>query len=125
MATIKNVVSIHPYFKPHEGKLDDFLAMLPTFVERTSTEPACLYYDFTVNDGIIHCREAYIGAEGAQAHLQNVGDLLEQALGIAELLRLELHGPADELEKMKEGLAALNPDWFAYQTGLERVGTAT
>lgn len=122
MATYKNVVSIHPYFKPHEGKLNDFLAMLPDFVEKTWTEKRCLYYDFTLNGDVIHCREAYIGAEGAQAHLENVGDLLKQALDISDLLRLEIHGPAEELDKLREGLAGLNPDWFVFQAGLEKVG---
>ncbi len=122
MAIHKNVVSIHPYFKPHEGKLDDFLAMLPQFTEKTATEAGCLYYDFTLNGDVIHCREAYIGAEGAQAHLENVGELLQQALGISDLLRIELHGPAKELDKLRPGLEALNPEWFVFQAGLERVG---
>ena len=67
MAEHKNIVSIHPYFRPHEGKRDAFLALLPQFVERTATESACLYYDFSMSDELIHCREAYIGAAGAAA----------------------------------------------------------
>ena len=122
MAQINNVVSIHPYFKPHEGKLDEFLALLPKFVQRTSSEAACLYYDFTLNGDIIHCREAYVGGEGAQRHLENVGDLLERALEISNLERLELHGPSDELEKLRPALETLSPDWFVFQAGLEKVG---
>lgn len=122
MAKIANVVSIHPYFRPHEGKLDDFLALLPEFVERTSKEPACLFYDFSMSHELIHCREAYIGAEGVQAHLENVGDLLQRAAEIAELEQLEFHGPAAELEKLKPGLADLKPDYFEFQCGLEKVG---
>ncbi|MEM0969343.1 MAG: antibiotic biosynthesis monooxygenase, partial [Verrucomicrobiota bacterium] len=73
-------VSIHPYFRVHEGKLDAFRALLPKFVEKTSSEPACHFYDFTIqNEEIIFCREAYAGAEGALAHLENVGALLEEA----------------------------------------------
>ena len=123
MAQHKNIVSIHPYFRPHEGKLDEFLALLPQFVERTATEPACLYYDFTVSEEFIHCREAYIGGEGAAAHLENVGDLLAKASEVAELEHLEIHGPAAELDKLRDGLAALNPAWFTHQVGLEKVGS--
>lgn len=122
MAQHSNVVSIHPYFRPHEGKMDAFLGMLPSFVERTKTEAACLYYDFTRCGDVIHCREAYIGGEGAAAHLENVGDLLEQALAISTLERLELQGPADELDKLRPSLEALNPDWYVFETGLEKVG---
>jgi quinol monooxygenase YgiN len=122
MPQIKTVVSIHPYFRPHEGKRDAFLAMLPEFVQRTSSETGCLYYDFSVSEELIHCREAYLGAEGVQTHLENVGDLLQKALEISTLERLEFHGPADELEKLKPGLSELNPTWFAFEAGLEKVG---
>ena len=118
----KNIVSIHPYFRPHEGKSEAFLALLPHFIERTATESACLYYDFTMGDELIHCREAYIGAAGAAAHLANVGDLLETAAGLADLEQLEIHGPAEELDQLREGLEALNPAWFVHQGGLEKVG---
>lgn len=113
-------VSIHPYFQPHEGKLADFIAGMPAFVERTRAETAVLFYDFTVCDGIVFCREAYVGGEGALAHLENVGDLLEKALQISELVRLEVHGAATELDKMREALKGLPVQWFVLETGLEK-----
>lgn len=116
----ETTVSIHPYFKPHEGKLEEFISGMPAFVERTSTEETCLFYDFTVCDDIVFCREAYVGGEGALAHLDNVGDLLQEALSISELLRLEIHGSATELEKMREPLKELPVDWFVLETGLKK-----
>lgn len=41
-------------------------------------------------------------------------------LKISELIRLEIHGPDAELEKMKCPLADLKPAWFAYECGIER-----
>jgi hypothetical protein len=111
-------VSIHPYFKVHPGKLDAARALLPRFIETTKTEPKCLYYEFTLNGDVVFCREGYIGAEGALAHLANVGGILGEMLQISDLVRLEIHGPAEELEKLKEPLAAHKPDWFVYQSGL-------
>jgi len=116
----QTTVSIHPYFKPHEGKLAEFIDGMPAFVERTRSEEAVLFYDFTVCDGIVFCREAYVGGEGALAHLRNVGDLLEKALGLAELVRLEVHGAATELDKMREALKDLPVSWFVLETGLEK-----
>lgn len=116
--TPETTVSIHPYFQPHEGKLDEFVAGMSAFVERTSSEEAVLFYDFTVCDGIVFCREAYVGAEGALAHLENVGDLLQAALGISDLVRLEVHGAAAELDKMREPLKDLPVQWFVLETGL-------
>ncbi|PAW64311.1 MAG: hypothetical protein B9S36_02725 [Verrucomicrobiia bacterium Tous-C2TDCM] len=116
----RTTVSIHPYFQPHEGKLAEFIAGMPAFIERTRSEEAVLFYDFTVGSGIVFCREAYVGGEGALAHLQNVGDLLEKALQIADLIRLEVHGAAAELDKMREALKDLPVSWFALETGLEK-----
>lgn len=113
-------VSIHPYFKVHAGHLEAARALLPLFVERTSKEPGCLYYEFTLNDDTVFCREAYRDAEAAQAHLQNVGDLLGEMLKLSDLLRLEFHGPAEEIDKLRGPLAELKPAWFVVQAGLER-----
>src|SRR3954471_6709871 len=102
-----NVVSIHPYFKVHPGKLDAFKALLPEFVARTETETGRLFYDFTSNGDEVFCRELYADAAGALAHLQNVDALLKEALKIADLTRLELHGPAGELDQLRGPLADL------------------
>ncbi len=114
----RTIVSIHPYFRPLEGKLDEFVATLPAFIERTRVEDAVLFYDFTVCEDVVFCREAYVGAAGALAHLENVGDLLDEVLAIADLVRLEIHGAAEELEKMREPLKDLPVQWFVLQKGL-------
>lgn len=113
-------VSLHPYFKPHAGKFAEFLAGIPAFVERTREEEDVLFYDFTVCDETVFCREAYRGGEGALRHLENVGDLLGEALQISELLRLEVHGSARELDKMRETLKDLPVQWFVLEAGLEK-----
>ena len=110
-------VSIHPYFKVHEGKLEDFKALFPKFIEKTETEEGCYFYEFTLNGDIVFCRESYRDGDAALLHLDNVGALLKEALGISELIRLELHGPENELEKLREPLAELNPDWFVWECG--------
>ncbi|NNE93553.1 MAG: hypothetical protein HKN23_18045 [Verrucomicrobiales bacterium] len=120
MSDSAQTVSLHPYFKANEGKVDEFKALLPRFVELTSNEEACLFYDFTINDDVIFCREAYVGAEGVLAHLDNVGPLLEQALGISELFRVEVHGAQSELDKLQDALGPLNPDWFVFQCGVQK-----
>jgi quinol monooxygenase YgiN len=108
-------VSLHPYFKVHPGKLEAVKAGLPRFVEKTATEKENLFYAFTSNGDEIFCREAYESAEGLLAHLENVGALLAETLKIADLTRVEVHGPAAELEKLKAPLAHLNPKWFAIE----------
>ena len=115
MNPLSNFVSLHPYFKVHPGKLEAFKATLPAFVEKTSAEKKNLFYGFTINDDEIFCRESYTDADGVLAHLDNVGALLSEALKIADLIRVELHGPAKELDKLRGPLAHLNPAWFAVE----------
>jgi quinol monooxygenase YgiN len=115
MRPISNFVSLHPYFKVRAGKLDAFKAALPAFVERTRTEQKNLFYDFTFNGDEVLCREGYIDADGLLAHLANVDAMLKDVLKIADLTRIEVHGPADELEKLKEPMAALKPVWFVLE----------
>jgi quinol monooxygenase YgiN len=113
-----NVVSLHPYFKVHPGKMDAFTSSFSSFIDRTRAEDKNLYYEFTINGDIIFCREAYVGAAGALAHLASVGPLLVEMLKIADLVRLEVHGPADELDQMRAPLANFKPDWFILTAGL-------
>ena len=113
MSALSNFVSLHPYFKVHPGKLDAFKAGFPAFVELTKAEPKNLFYEFSVNGDEVFCREAYSDAAGLLAHLDNVGALLAKAMTIADLIRLEVHGPSAELEKLKAPLAHLKPEWFA------------
>jgi quinol monooxygenase YgiN len=115
MNKLSNFVTLHPYFKVHPGKLDAFKAGFPAFVEKTASEEKNLFYEFTVNGDEVFCREGYVDAAGLLVHLENVGALLAEALKIADLIRLEVHGPAAELEKLKEPMAHLNPAWFVIE----------
>jgi quinol monooxygenase YgiN len=117
---LSTAVSLHPYFQVQEGKVDAFIEVMQRFVARTSGEPACLYYDFTRDGHQVFCREAYVGAEGVLAHLENVGDLIAEVLGFSELARIEVHGPAADIEKLREPLASLNPAFFTRECGLDK-----
>ena len=112
MNPLSNFVSLHPYFKVHPGKLEAFKA---AFIEKTATEEKNLFYGFTINGDEIFCREGYTDADGILAHLDNVGAMLAEAFKMADLIRLELHGPANELDKLRKPLAHLNPVWFVIE----------
>ena len=120
MNRIERSVSLHPYFKVRPGQMDSVKALLREFVARAQSEDKLLYYEFTISGDIVFCREAYVGAEGALAHLANVGKQLDQMLKLCEVVRLEIHGPADELEKLKGPVGAFNPTWFTYECGVTR-----
>jgi hypothetical protein len=120
MATTDTCCTIVPYFKVNAGKLDEFKAHCEKAVEQTSRnsdQEKCLFYGFSFNGDAAHCREGYADAEGALTHLGNIDSLLKQLLTISDLSRLEVHGPAEELAKLREPLAALGPEFFTLEYG--------
>lgn len=120
MATQDTSVTIVPYFKVQEGKLKDFSALCERFVAQTSEEPNCIYYGFSFCGDEAFCREGYENAEAALLHLDRVGPLLQEALKISELTRLEIHGPEAQLAKLREPLASLAPRFFTLECGFRR-----
>ena len=117
MATQDNCTTLVPYFKIHEGQVEAFKALCERFVEKTGEEPKCLYYGFSFDGDEVHCREGYADAAGVLAHLDNVGSLLNEALQIADITRLEVHGPAHEVEQLRAPLAELRPQFFTLEYG--------
>jgi quinol monooxygenase YgiN len=117
MATQDKCCSLAPYFKVFEGKLPAFRALCEQFVAKTQKEEACLYYAFSFDGDQVHCREGYRDAAGVLAHLENVGALLQESLKIAAITRLEVHGPADELTKLRAPLAGMKPQFFTLEVG--------
>lgn len=124
MFTVDTCCTLVPYFEVQEGKLDAFKALGPQFVAKTRNEPGCLHYAFSYSGNTAHCREGYVDANALLAHLDNVGQLLGEALKIAEIVRLEVHAPAAEVEKLRQPMASLNPQFFVLEEGIRRGGSA-
>lgn len=120
MSTHDKCCTIVPYFRVPGGRMTVFRDLCQQFVAKAGGESKCLYYGFSFCGNEAHCREGYSDAEGALAHLENVGQLLDEALKMAELIRLEIHGPEEELAKLREPLAKLNPQFFTLEYGFRR-----
>ena len=119
MATDDRCVTIQPYFEVKDGEMDDVRGYLERMVGLTRSEPACLFYGFSICGSRVHCREGYTDAAGALAHLENVGPLLQELLGTgkAELTDLQIHGPEQELAKMRDPLTELGPSYWVLEYG--------
>ena len=120
MTTPDTRCTIAPYFKVHPNKINDFKKLCAQLVEKSSQEPRCLFYGYTFNGDMAHCREGYSDAEAVLAHLENIGPLLKEALEIADITRLEVHGPGAELEKLRKPMTGLNPRFFTLEYGFRR-----
>lgn len=110
-----------PYFEIPTRNMEQFKIFCQRFIEKTATEPKCLYYGFSFNGTKAHCREAYVDAEGVLAHLENVAELNLKALHLASIVRYEVHGPKAELDKLREPLAFLNPEFFIVEYSFSRM----
>lgn len=120
MATDNKCCTIVPYFLIAPGQAKAFRALCEQLVAKARNEKKCLYYGFSFDGETAHCREGYVDAEGALAHLENVSDLLDEVFKIVAMTRLEIHGPAEELDKLRGPLAELNPQFFTLEYGFRR-----
>lgn len=120
MFELDTCCTLVPYFEVQEDKLAAFKALGTQFVAKTRTETGCKHYAFSFNGNTAHCREGYDSAEAMLAHLENVGGLLGEALKLAKLVRLEVHAPTAEIEKLRAPMSSLNPQFFVLETGIRR-----
>lgn len=120
MSLPANLVTIHPYFKVHLGKESEAQAVMEKFVATTRSEKDCLFYEFSVLGDQVFCREGYAGAAATLHHLENVGAVIAEMLTVSVLTRLEIHGPAAEIDQLREPLAHLSPAFFVLRCGVER-----
>jgi len=117
MALTDSVCTLVPYFTVHDGKLDEFKTLGEQMVERTQSEADVVFYGFSFSGQPTHCREGYTSAAGILKHLKNVDELLKKALAIASLDLLEVHGPAGEVDALREPLKGLNPTFSLWKLG--------
>ncbi|WP_029148571.1 putative quinol monooxygenase [Methylophilus sp. 5] len=117
MFTPDTCCTLVPYFEVPTENLAAFKALGAQFLEKTRNEADCMHYAFSFSGNIAHCREGYANAEAILAHLENVAEPLGEALKLSKLIRLEVHAPAAELEKLKAPLAALSPQFFVLEAG--------
>lgn len=121
MAALRDTgVSFSPYFEIPPERMDEFRALVDEFVAATGNEPGCLYYGFCYNNHQALCREGYADGDAFLAHLDNVGELFARAQQIATVTRMEMHGPAAELDKLRKPLADLDIVWFTQDCGFRR-----
>eukprot|EP00598_Pedospumella_elongata_P004208 CAMPEP_0184974982 /NCGR_PEP_ID=MMETSP1098-20130426/6333_1 /TAXON_ID=89044 /ORGANISM="Spumella elongata, Strain CCAP 955/1" /LENGTH=118 /DNA_ID=CAMNT_0027497657 /DNA_START=14 /DNA_END=370 /DNA_ORIENTATION=- len=109
-------ITINPYFEVQEGKLEEFKAIWRAAgTDVQSNEPGCAFYQFAFNGNIAFCREGYDTAENTLIHINNVDAALKKVLEVSKMIRFEIHGPAEELDKMRGPLSALTIDYYVVE----------
>jgi len=113
-------LTLAPRFKVPAAKWEDFKAMIPSMHEATMAEDeGLLFYGFALDEAnhVAFCREQYTSADGIKRHLKSVDDRLKEMLQISSLESLELHGPAEEVKKLKDVLTPMGCRYFLTDEG--------
>jgi len=113
-------VTIVPYFTVPDGKMAEFKKGFGSFYKGTRNgTKEVIYYGFAVCENKVHCREGYKSADGVLAHLGDVKEQLDKAVGIVGEggLDLAVMGPAEELEKLKGALTPLGAKFYETDAG--------
>jgi len=103
-------VTILPEFIVPAGRMDEFKAGFSKFYNATKSGPGAagaLYYGFGVSGDSVYCREGYKNAEAAMQHGADIKEIVQEPLQIvgAGNFKINVVGPAAELEKLKPKLA--------------------
>jgi len=115
-------VTILPEFIIPAGKMDEFKAGFPKFYAATKNGPGasgCLYYGFGFSGDSMYCREGYKSAEDCAKHGADVKEIIEEPLKAvgAGNFKLNVVGPAAELEKLKPKLAPRGAIFWELDSG--------
>lgn len=104
--------TVDAYFTVKPKQKDAFDKIVDRFVRETKKESRIRYYGWSANGEEVHCRQGYLNAEGFLEHVANVGHIFEEAVTISECSRLAIHGPEEELEKLREPMAEIPIQYF-------------
>merc|ERR1712002_323616 len=105
-----------------KGELDEFKAGFSKFYAATKNGPGaagCLYYGFGFAGDSMYCREGYKTAEDCAKHGADVKEMIEEpmkAVGAGNF-KLNVVGPAAELEKLKPKLAPRGAIFWELDSG--------
>jgi len=103
-------VTILPEYKVPAGKMAESKAnfsKLYTATKGGKGAAGTLYYGFSASGDTLYCREGFKNAEAAMLHGADIKDIMEGPMKsiTADNFKLNVVGPAAELEKLKPKLA--------------------
>jgi quinol monooxygenase YgiN len=121
MLTQDRSCSVDAYFTVKSDNQAVFEKLAERFIEKTRNESGIRYYGWSFNSDEAHCRQGYQDAEGFLEHVNNVIDLFKEALTISDCTRLAIHGPEDELAKLRVPMAEIGLlQYFTLKDGFRR-----
>lgn len=119
--TAPDVVTLIGTFTLHPEKADAFKANCEAMVALREKEPDHLAsaYSFDGDGGAVS-REDYRNAEAVIRHMQVGEHIFEKTRQMVDITGAEVHGPAAELDKLRDPLRDLSPRFFVTESGFRR-----
>jgi quinol monooxygenase YgiN len=113
-------IQITAKFKIHPGKVEEFKKISHNaiaIVAEKEKGKTCLQYDWFFSPDETECvvRETYTDSNAVMTHLGNVGEILGQAISIADF-SAELYGPLSD--ELKNATAPFDPKIYSFFHGL-------
>ena len=85
---------------------------------RVLTEEGTLDYTWCFNGNKVLLREAYADANAVNKHYETAADLLEKLMGFVKILKIDVTGNEDDLNKLKPMLDTRGAVYFFKEIGL-------
>lgn len=119
-------LTFRPYLTVHEGKLAEFKEVLPIIhskIDAQAEKVQCYGFSFDETRNQYFCRESYDDAEGFLRHGEDVKEPSATSKPLRNMELIELHGPADELAKLRETYQPLGCRFYVTDSGSKVFGS--
>ncbi|WP_299985909.1 antibiotic biosynthesis monooxygenase [uncultured Ruegeria sp.] len=118
---VPQIVTIVGYMTVPEAHADAFRKNCADMIELRSQESGHLAsaYSFSA-DGTVVSREDYDSADAVIRHMELGSHIFESTQSLVRITGVELHGPAAELEKLRDLFSGMSPGFFLTEFGFRR-----
>ena len=115
------VVTVIGYFDIPTGNADPFRANCEAMLALRDKEPGHLATAYSFDkDTTATSREDYENAEAVIRHMELGRHIYESTTGLVDITRVEVHGPAAELEKLDALFSDLSPRFYVTEFAFRR-----
>jgi quinol monooxygenase YgiN len=113
-----SVVTLVGYFNIRPGNADQFRANCEEMVALRGKEPGHLASAYSFNgDAAAASREDYENADAVKRHMDVGRPIYASTRNLVEVIGVEIHGPAAELDKLRDLFSDLSPRFYVTEFG--------
>lgn len=112
MSRISQFVTVHAYFRIAPSHRETVGRLIGELELRATENLEVLFHEASFCSDDLALRFAFPSAEPLLDHLAGTSEWFERLLTGTELLRIEVHGPEQELALLRGPLGVFMPEWY-------------